>query len=77
MPPRRTRRPWPYRRAAITAVPSDAPSVEEVQRLALERCQKAEDESTSAAYRRLCYVYAVGDAVVLARRATAPIPPER
>ncbi len=55
----------------------DAGSVEEAQRLALERCQKAEDDSTSAANRKPCYVYAVGDAVVLARRATAPIPAER
>jgi hypothetical protein len=55
----------------------DAGTTGEAQRLALERCQKAEDDSTSVAYRKPCYVYAVGEAVVLARRATAPIPPER
>jgi hypothetical protein len=58
-------------------IAGDAGAVEEARRLALERCQKAEDESISAAYWKPCYVYAVGNAVVLARRATAPIPPER
>jgi hypothetical protein len=52
----------------------DAATIEEAQRLALERCSTAENRmAIPDQYKKPCYVYAIGDTVVLAKRLTAPI----
>jgi hypothetical protein len=53
----------------------NAASTEEAQRLALEHCQKAENRNKFGS--KTCYVYAVGNTVVLVKRATAPITMQR
>ena len=54
----------------IYGLAADSLSMEETQRVALDRCLAAERDHP---FRKPCFLYAVDDWVVLAKRATAPL----